>query len=124
MDATTPAQLAQPDDRLARRNAIVLAVTQAPAGGNNTGGGATGGIVGAMLAPDKTLATLPISIYVVGLWFGTLPFGWLARRFGRRAAFQVGTVCGVLTGLIAFGAVMQGSFLIFNVGTFFSGLYA
>jgi MFS family permease len=124
MDATTPAQLAQPDDRLARRNAIVLAVTQALAGGNNTVVVATGGIVGAMLAPDKTLATLPISIYVVGLWFGTLPFGWLARRFGRRAAFQVGTVCGVLTGLIAFGAVMQGSFLIFNVGTFFSGLYA
>src|SRR5436309_2659125 len=50
MDATTPGQLAQVDDRLARRNAMVLAVTQALAGGNNTVLVATGGIVGSMLA--------------------------------------------------------------------------
>ena len=38
-------------------------------------------------------------------------------------AFQIGAVCGVLTGpLICFVAVMKGSFLIFNIGTFFSGL--
>jgi len=124
MDATTPARVAQPDDRLARRNALVLAVCQALAGGNNTVILATGGIVGAMLAPERSLATLPISVYVLGLWFGTLPFGWLARRLGRRAAFQIGTVAGVLTGLLAYAAVMQASFLIFNVAAFFSGLYA
>ena len=113
-----------PDDRLARRNALVLAVAQALAGGNNTVILATGGIVGAMLAPDKSLATLPISIYVLGLWFGALPFGKLARRFGRRTAYQIGTVCGVLTGLICYFAVMQASFVMFCVGTFVSGLYA
>ena len=78
------------DDRLARRNALVLAVAQAFAGGNNTVIVATGGIVGAMLAPDKGLATLPVSIYVLGLWIGTLPVGAIARRFGRRNAFQIG----------------------------------
>jgi len=124
MDATTPAQVVQPDDRLARRNALVLAVCQALAGGNNTVILATGGIVGAMLAPERSFATLPISVYVLGLWFGTLPFGWLARRFGRRAAFQIGTVAGVLTGLLAYAAVMHASFLVFNVAAFFSGLYA
>jgi MFS family permease len=103
---------------------MVLAVAQALAGGNNTVVLATGGIAGAMLAPDKGLATLPISIYVLGLWIGTLPVGALARRFGRRAAFQVGTLCGVLTGLICCLAVLQNSFLLLNVGTFFSGLYA
>ena len=110
-------------DRLARRNALVLAVAQALAGGNNTIVLATGGIVGAMLAPDKSLATLSISIYVFGLWLGTLPYGWLARNLGRRAAFQIGTVCGVLTGLICYYAVLQNSFLIFCAGTFFGGLY-
>jgi predicted MFS family arabinose efflux permease len=124
MDATTPTGLALPDDRLARRNAFVLAVAQALAGGNNTVIVATGGILGAMLAPDKSLATLPISIYVLGLWFGTLPIGWLARHYGRRTAYQIGTVCGVLTGLISYVAVTQGSFLIFCIGTFVSGLYA
>ena len=54
------------DDRLARRNALVLAVTQALAGGNNTVLVATAAIVGIMLAPDKALATLPISIFVLG----------------------------------------------------------
>ncbi len=82
-------------DRLARRNACVLAVTQALAGGNNTVLVATAGIVGTMLAPDKGLATLPISIFVLGMWLGTLPMGMLARRLGRRTALQIGTVSGV-----------------------------
>jgi MFS family permease len=112
------------DDALARRNAIVLAVTQAMAGANNTVLIATGSIAGAMLAPDKTLATLPISIYVIGMWLGTLPVGALARRYGRRTAFQIGTVFGVLTGLVCCVAVIYGSFALFNVGAFFSGLYA
>ena len=111
-------------DRLARRNALVLAVTQALAGGNSTVLVATAGIVGTTLAPDKSLATLPISIYVLGMWMGTLPLGALARRLGRRNALQIGTVCGVLTGLICCLAVLQGSFLLFNVGAVFSGFYA
>ena len=111
-------------DRLARRNALVLAATQALAGGNNTVLVATAGTVGTMLAPDKGLATLPISIFVLGLWMGTLPIGALARRLGRRTALQIGTVCGVLTGLICCAAVLQGSFLLFNIGAAFSGFYA
>jgi predicted MFS family arabinose efflux permease len=111
-------------DHLARRNALVLAVTQALAGGNSTVLVATAGIVGTTLAPDKSLATLPISIFVLGMWMGTLPIGALARRLGRRNALQIGTVCGVLTGLICCLAVLEGSFLLFNVGAVFSGLYA
>jgi predicted MFS family arabinose efflux permease len=111
-------------DRLARRNALVLAVTQALAGGNATVLVATAGIVGTTLAPDKSLATLPISIFVLGMWMGTLPIGALARRLGRRNALQIGTACGVLTGLICCIAVLHGSFLLFNVGAVFSGFYA
>src|SRR5262245_31163434 len=102
LEETWMSTLAQPvvdvaaDDHLARRNALVLAVTQALAGGNSTVLVATAGIVGTTLAPDKSLATLPISIYVLGMWMGTLPLGALARRLGRRNALQIGTVCGVL----------------------------
>ena len=78
----------------------MLAVTQALAGANNSVIIATGGIVGAMLAPDRSLATLPITIYVLGLWFGTLPIGWLARHYGRRTAFQIGTISGVVDGTV------------------------
>ena len=111
-------------DRLARRNALVPAIAQALAGGNNTVLVATAAIVGTMLAPDKGLATLPISIFVLGMWMGTLPMGMLARRLGRRNALQIGTGCGVLTGLICCVAVLQGSFFLFNVGAVFSGFYA
>ena len=111
-------------DRLARRNALVLAIAQALAGGNNTVLVATAAIVGTMLAPDKGLATLPISIFVLGMWMGTLPMGVLARRLGRRNALQIGTACGVLTGLICCVAVLHGSFFLFNVGAVFSGFYA
>jgi len=93
--------LAQPvvdvaaDDHLARRNALVLAIAQALAGGNSTVLVATAGIVGTMLAPDKSLATLAISIYVLGMWMGTLPLGALARRLGRRTP-QTVPICSAL----------------------------
>ncbi len=112
------------DDALARRNAVVLAIAQALAGGNNTVLLATGAITGALLAPDKTLATVPITVYVMGMWLGTLPVGAIARRYGRRTAFQIGTLCGVATGLICCIGVLYGSFALFNIGAFFSGLYA
>ncbi|MBX3553837.1 MAG: MFS transporter [Pseudolabrys sp.] len=112
------------DDRLARRNALVLAVAQALAGGNNTVIVATTAIVGAMYAPDKGLATLPITMMVIGMWVGTLPVGYMARRFGRRFALQVGTIFGVLAGLISCVAVLQGSFALILAGTFSGGLYA
>ena len=112
------------DDRLARRNVVVLAVAQALAGGNSVVMISTASILGAMFAPSPAFATVPVSIYVVGMWLGSLPVGALARRYGRRTAFQVGTVCGVLTGLICCLAALQGSFLLLNIGTFFSGLYA
>jgi predicted MFS family arabinose efflux permease len=77
-----------------------------------------------MLAPDKGLATLPISIFVLGLWLGTLPLGALSRSLGRRNALQIGTACGVLAGLICCLAVLRGSFLLFSVGAMFGGFYA
>jgi predicted MFS family arabinose efflux permease len=112
------------DDRLARRNALLLAVTQALAGANNTVIVSTGGIVGAVLAPDPGLATLPISVMVLGMWAGTLPLGVLCRAIGRRFALQVGSAFGVLCGLIACAAVLKGSFALFILGTFCAGLYA
>ena len=125
MSAIADTSLALPtDDRLARRNALVLAVTQALSGANNTVIASTGGILGVMLAPDKGLATLPITLMVVGMWLGTLPVGALAKWIGRRPALQIGCGFGVLSGLISVSAVLQGSFALFLAGSFCAGLYA
>ncbi len=119
-----PVHHALPDDNLARRNAMVLAVAQALAGGNNTVIVSTASIVGAVLAPDKGLATLPVTAMVFGMWLGTLPLGMLALKFGRRFALQCGSTFGILSGLISYAAVMNGNFWLLLFGTFCGGLYA
>src|SRR3546814_19313895 len=70
-----------------------------------------------MLAPDKALETLPISIFVVGMAACILPAGAIARRYGRRMAFLAGAGCGVLVGLLAALAVVIGSFWLFFLAT-------
>ena len=119
---TDPAQELSPREQ--RGNIARLTVAQALAGANSVVVYATGAIVGDLLAPEKALATLPISIFVVGMAACILPAGAVARRHGRRAAFLAGTVCGVLVGLLAALAVVLGSFPLFCLATFFGGAYA
>ena len=124
MTAVTEQAREWTDDRLAARNALVLAAAQALAGGNNTVIVATGGIAGSILAPDPALATLPVSLMVVGMWIGTLPVGMMAKVFGRRFALQVGSAFGALSGVISCMAMLSGSFLLLMAGTLCGGLYA
>src|SRR6202158_1673978 len=110
-------------DARARSNVLRLAAPQALTGANSAVIFATGSIVGATLAPDISLATVPLSMYVVGIAAGTLPTGAISRGCGRRVAFIIGTGCGVLTGLLAAFAILRGSFVLFCCATFLGGLY-
>src|SRR5580692_12561139 len=110
-------------DARARSNVARLAASQALTGANSAVIFATGSIVGATLAPSMSLATVPLSMYVVGLAAGTLPSGAISRRYGRRVAFIIGTGCGVLTGLLGAFAILHGSFPLFCGATFLGGLY-
>ncbi len=104
-----------------RANVARLAVAQALAGANASVIFATGAVVGNTIAPDRALATLPITVFVIGTAAATLPAGVIAERFGRKLVFLLGSACGVLTGLIASAAVLLGSFWLFCLGTFFGG---
>ncbi len=119
IDARTPVA-AFPNER---RNVARLAIAQALAGANASVVFATGAVVGNTLAPAKALATLPVTVFVIGIAAATLPAGALAQRFGRGAVFMLGTGCGVLTGLLASLAVLVGSFWLFCLATFFGGAY-
>jgi MFS family permease len=110
--------------RVQRGNIWRLTIAQALAGANAVVVFATGSIVGNSLAPTPVLATLPISIFVVGMAACILPVGAIARRHGRLAAFLAGTGAGVLAGLLAMFAVILGWFWLFCVATFFGGAYA
>src|SRR3977135_4481968 len=110
-------------DARARSNLARLAAAQALTGANSAVIFATGSIVGATLAPSISLATVPLSMYVVGLAAGTLPPGASPVASGRRVSFIVGTGCGVLTGLLGAFAILRGSFVLFCGATFLGGLY-
>src|ERR1700737_2004889 len=110
-------------DARARSNVVRLAAAQALTGANSAVIFATGSIIGATLAPSISLATVPLSMYVVGLAAGTLPTGAISRAYGRRVAFIIGTGCGMLTGLLGAFAILRGSFVLFCCATFLGGLY-
>jgi len=112
-----------PDDARVRANVVRLAAAQALTGANSAVIFATGSIVGATLAPDVSFATVPISMYVLGLAAGTLPTGAISRAYGRRVAFIIGTACGASTGLLGAFAILHGSFWLFCCATFLGGLY-
>ena len=90
LDMTATEEIA--DDARARGNVLRLAAAQALTGANSAVIFATGSIVGATLAPSISFATVPLSMYVLGLAAGTLPTGAISRAYGRRSAFIIGTV--------------------------------
>src|SRR5881392_2075392 len=98
IDMTASEEIAS--DARVKANVVQLAAAQALTGANSAVIFATGSIIGATLAPSVSLATVPLSMYVLGLAAGTLPTGAISRGYGRRTAFIIGTGCGVLTGLL------------------------
>ncbi|MFV8781058.1 MFS transporter [Microbulbifer sp. SA54] len=123
-NSSTVELITKPDGRTARGNIWRLAIAQALAGANSVVAYATGAIMGNNLAPSPVLATLPLSIFVVGMALCILPAGVVAGRFGRRAAFLAGAGAGVIAGLLAMYATFVDSFWLFCVSTFFGGAYA
>jgi MFS family permease len=82
-----------------------------------------GGIVGQTLATDPTLATLPVSLFNLGVALSTIPAALLMRSLGRRAAYSMGALMGMLSGLLAAWGVLRGSFELFCLGTALAGFY-
>lgn len=111
------------DDALARRNAVVLAFASVFAGANAAVLFSTGAIVGQSLGPSPEWATAPITAFVLGTAATTMPAAFLARRFGRRLAYQTGTVLGILAGLVAAYSIREGLFVTFMLAAALCGAY-
>ncbi len=108
---------------LARRNLALLVAAQSLGGAAPPIIISLGGLVGQMLAQQPSLATLPVSLYHLGLALSTIPTALLMRRLGRRGAYLLGAWLAVAAGLVAAVGVVQGSFVLFCVGLALSGFY-
>lgn len=81
------------------------------------------GLAGYALADDKSLATVPLTCYVVGSALTTIPASLLMRRVGRRNGFQSGTAMGVLGSAVCSYAIVAASFWLLCLGMFLMGSY-
>ncbi|MFT3804508.1 MAG: MFS transporter [Burkholderiaceae bacterium] len=110
-------------EAVARRNLPLLIAAQSLGGASPAIIVSLGGLVGQHLSDNAALVTLPISLFQLGQALGAMPMGLLMRRYGRRPTYVLGTGLGMSAGLLAAWAIVQGSFLLFCLGTALSGLY-
>jgi len=74
-----------------------------------------GGILSTQLAPDPSLATLPLTLMIIGIASSTIPAAMLAKKFGRKKAFNIGLSLSCLGSLTAMFAAIHASFFLFLV---------
>lgn len=106
-----------------KKNVALLSVCQGLLLTNNSVLISINGLAGYALAPDKGLATLPVTGYVLGSALTTLPVSLMMKRWGRRAGFTVGAVCAILGSILCAIAVYGGNFWMLCLGTLVLGAY-
>lgn len=101
----------------ARRTAYILAASQAIIGSAAPISFSIGGLAGFyLLDADKSLATLPITGFSVGMAVGALPAAAIIRSLGHRGGFMFGTAVTALGGAIATLALFRAEFWLFVFG--------
>jgi predicted MFS family arabinose efflux permease len=111
------------DDGRAKRNVAVLVFAHAVLGSQLAINIIVAGLAGAILAKDPSLATLPISIVVVGSLLTAPAMSLFMGRYGRRAGFWVAALAGAASAAVCARALFVGSFGLFVAGSALLGVY-
>ena len=111
------------NDSLAKRNLVVLITAQAVLGAQMAISFILGGLAGQYLSPNACLATLPISLIILGSMLSAPVMATVMQKYGRRAGFMLGVVAGALSAGIQVYALYIQSFQLFLVGGFLTGIY-
>ena len=106
-----------------KKNVALLAACQALLFTNNSTLIALNGLAGYALAPDKSLATAPVTGWVIGAAATTFFASLLMKRIGRRAGFTLGACVGIVGALICVAALAAADFWLFCLGTTVFGVY-
>ena len=111
------------NNQLAKRNVTVLICAQAILGSQMPMIFTVGGLAGQSLASNACFATLPISMIVLGSMLTASPLSNLMQKFGRKFGFFIGAIGGLTGGIIGAVGLATGSFAIFLMGSFLTGIY-
>ncbi|MEQ8860548.1 MAG: MFS transporter [Pseudomonadales bacterium] len=103
------------------RNLILLMASQCMVTAGTVLVVTIGGIVGTALAPEAALATVPMSLMVVGTAMTAVPAALLMRRIGRRRGFSLAALAAVGAALLGAGALWLESFVLFCLATLLIG---
>lgn len=111
------------DDARARRAVAILAWAQSILGSQMSVHFILGGLAGAMLANDAALATLPISMTVLGSMLTAPVMSMIMGRFGRRVGFLLGVTAAACGAALAAYAISEKHFALFCAASMMMGIY-
>jgi len=80
-------------------------------------------LVGFSLAPDKSLATLPVAVIFIAVMLTSIPAALLMDRIGRKNGFMLATFFGMGGGAVATYGIIQADFWLFTAGGVLVGMF-
>ena len=80
------------------------------------------GIIGSQISPVKSLATLPMSISVVGIAIGAIIATKVMSLIGRKYGFILASTGNLLVSILAAYSIMYQNFILFCFANFFLGI--
>ena len=80
------------------------------------------GIIGSQISPIKSLATLPMSISVVGIAIGAIIATKTMSLVGRKYGFILASIVNSLVSILAAYSIMEQNFILFCFANFFIGI--
>ncbi len=107
----------------ARFNVGLLAACQAMLFTNNATLIAINGLAGLALAPNVSLATLPVTCWVIGGAITTMPASMYMKKVGRRSGLIHGASVGIVGAAICASAIWQANFWLLCFGALVWGIY-
>ena len=108
--------------RLARKITWILFLAQSLASAGFIAAATINPILGAKLASDRSLATLPTAVYLLSGALSASAWGYLMDRIGRRNGIASGLVIGVLGNVLVLIAISTSSFFLVMIGLMLMGI--
>lgn len=105
------------------KNVVLLAICQALAMTGMTMNMSVTALAGHELAPDPSLATLPLALQFTATMLTTMPASLYMRHVGRRLGFATGVLIGVTGAVLGVTAIFAEGFVLFCAASMLIGSF-